>query len=529
VPIVDAVVIGAGPNGLVAANMLADAGWDVLLCEASEHIGGAVRSAEITAPGFSSDLFSAFYPLAAASPVIQSLGLADFGLSWTHAPQVLAHLFPDDQAVVLSRDLATTAASVERFGAGDGQAWQAMVELWARIEAPMLDALMHPLPAPGPVTRLLRTLGPADALRLARMAVLPVRRLGQEWFSGPGAPILLAGNALHADLPPEGAGSGIYGWLLCMLGQRVGFPVPVGGAQLLSGAMAARLQARGGQVRTSAPVVRLELRGNGVRAVILDTGERIETRRAVIADVPAPVLYTELVGPDQLPARLVEDIKRFQWDAPTMKLNWALRAPIPWSNPEVRSAGTVHLGVDLDGLTRYAGALAVRRPPPEPFVLMGQMTTADASRSPAGTESAWAYTHLPHGCEGRPEVIAGQTERVETLIERHAPGFTDLIIGRAVQSPSVLAAENPSLRHGAINGGTAQLHQQLVFRPIPGLGGASTPIDRLFLGSSSAHPGGGVHGACGANAAVAALRRNGRLGSLRRRLLDGTLARLYRD
>lgn len=527
-PLADAVVIGAGQNGLVAANLLAEAGWDVVLCEATAHVGGAVRSAEITAPGFSSDLFSAFYPLAAASPAIQQLHLEDHGLRWSHAPQVLAHLFPDDRAVVLSRDLEETVESVEQFGPGDGLAWRELVQQWTEIEQPLLDALMHPLPALAPLTRLLRGLGPADALRLARLAVLPVRRLGEERFTGTGAPMLLAGNALHADLPPEGAGSGLYGWLLCMLGQRYGFPVPVGGAGALTAAMAERLRGLGGEIRLSSPVTELEIDASGVRAVRLDSGERIGARYAVIADVPAPVLYEQLIGPARLPDRLVEDLQSFQWDAPTLKLNWALDAAIPWRNRQLAGAGTVHLGVDLDGLTRYAADLAVRRPPEQPFVLLGQMTVADASRSPAGTESVWAYTHLPHGVEPNQDVIAEQSRRVEDLIERHAPGFGALIRGRAVQSPTALSAENPSLVHGAINGGTAQLHQQLIFRPVPGLGGASTPIDRLFLGSSSAHPGGGVHGACGSNAAIAALRRAGRFGRTRRRLIEAGMRRIYR-
>ncbi|HEX2902689.1 MAG TPA: NAD(P)/FAD-dependent oxidoreductase, partial [Jatrophihabitans sp.] len=342
------------------------------------------------------------------------------------------------------------------------------------------------------------------------------------------APVLLAGNALHSDLPPEAAGSAVYGWLLCMLGQRFGFPVPVGGAGALTQAMAKRFRARGGQLRTSAPAIGLEIAGGAVRAVRLASGERLAARRAVIADVPAPVLYEQLIGADRLPPRVVADIQRFQWDAPTLKVDWALSSRIPWTNRQVAEAGTVHLGVDLDGLTRYTADLAMRRPPAEPFVLLGQMTTADASRSPAGTESVWAYTHLPHGMEPDTDAIAEQVARVEALLERHAPGFAGLVLGRKVQAPGDLVEENPSLQHGAINGGTAQLHQQLIFRPIPGLGGASTPIDRLYLGSSSAHPGGGVHGACGANAAIAALKRAGRLGGPRRRLMELAMRQLYR-
>ncbi len=231
---VDAVVVGAGHNGLVAANLLADAGWQVLVCEASEHVGGAVRSAEVTAPGYLSDLFSAFYPLSAASPVIRALELENWGLRWTHAPDVLAHVFPDDRCAVLSRDLDRTAASLDSFAAGDGDAWRELVADWARIEEPLLQALFTPLPALRPAARLLGRLGTGGALRTARLALLPVRRLGEELFDGPGGTILLAGNALHADLAPEGAGSGVYGWLLAMLGQRYGFPVPVGGSGRLA-------------------------------------------------------------------------------------------------------------------------------------------------------------------------------------------------------------------------------------------------------------------------------------------------------
>jgi phytoene dehydrogenase-like protein len=524
----DAVVIGAGHNGLVAANLLADQGWDVVVCEATPQLGGAVRSAEVTSPGYLSDLFSAFYPLSAASPVLRALELDRYGLHWTHSPSVLAHVFPDDRCAVLSRDLDQTAASVEEFAAGDGAAWRAMAEQWESIRQPLIDALFTPLPALGPALRLLGGLGGAGALRMARMALLPVRRLGEERFNGAGAPILLAGNALHADLPPEGAGSAIYGWLLAMLGQSYGFPVPVGGAGMLTQSLANRLAAGGGTLRLSSPVESIEISDGAAVAVRLASGERIRARRAVLADVTAPALYRDLVGEANLPAGFVADLDNFQWDSPTLKIDWAVRSKVPWTAAGARGAGTVHLGVDLDGLTRYAADLATRQIPRQPFLLFGQMTTADPSRSPAGTESAWAYTHLPPGVEFSDEAIAEHVDRVEATVERHAPGFADLVAGRYVQSPLRLEQENPSLVHGAVNGGTAQLHQQLVFRPVPGFGGASTPIDRLFLSGSSAHPGGGVHGAPGSNAARAALARNGLLGGGRRKASELVMGRLYR-
>jgi phytoene dehydrogenase-like protein len=525
----DAVVIGAGHNGLVAGTMLADAGWEVVLCEATEHVGGAIRSGEVTARGYLSDLFSAFYPLAAASPVLKALDLHRHGLHWTHAPSVLAHVFPDDRCAVLSRDVAETAASVDQFAPGDGAAWTALTRQWQDISQPLIDALFTPLPALRPAQRLFRALGTADALRLARMLAQPVRRFGDERFDGDGAPMLFAGNALHTDLGPDGAGSAAFGWLLTMLGQTAGYPVPIGGAGALSQALADRFRAAGGSIRLNSPVTAVEVESGAARGVRLADGETIRARRAVLADVTAPALFFSLVGPQHLPSRFIADLRNFQWDAPTMKVDWALSGRIPWTAAGASGAGTVHLGVDLDGLSEYAAALSTRRVPERPFLLLGQMTTADPSRSPAGTESAWAYTHLPSGLEFSSEVIDRQVRRLEEAIERHAPGFTDLIAGRYVQSPAVLESENPSLVSGAVNAGTAQLHQQLIFRPVPGLGGAATPIDRLFLSGASAHPGGGVHGGPGANAARAALGRNRRLGAVRRAATSALMNRIYRD
>jgi phytoene dehydrogenase-like protein len=371
-------------------------------------------------------------------------------------------------------------------------------------------------------------LGAADALRFARFAIQPVRRFGDERFAGEGAPLLLAGNALHTDLAPEGAGSAIYGWLLAMLGQTYGFPVPTGGARRLVDALTDRLAARGGQLRLGARVERVLVEGGAAVGVRLAGGETIRARRAVLADTAAPALYRDLVGVEHLPSRLVRDLDSFQWDARTLKVNWALSGPIPWTAPGARGAGTVHLGVDMDGLTYYAAALAARRMPRQPFLLVGQMTTADPTRSPDGTESAWCYTHLPEQTEITADDVATHVERIENTMQRHAPGFRELVLGRSVQSPAQLEDADANLVGGAINGGTANLHQQLVFRPVPGLGGAETVVDRLYLAGSSAHPGGGVHGGPGHNAALAALRRDALTGPLRRRVLRFAMERIYR-
>lgn len=528
VEVVDAVVIGSGPNGLVAANLLADAGWDVLVLEAAPEPGGAVRTAEITAPGFRNDLCSAFYPLGAASPVISELGLEDHGLRWRHAPAVLAHVLPDDRHVLLSRDLDRTARSLAAFDERDADAWRAEFANWQRIRVPLLEAITRPFPPVRAGGRLARALGAADLLRFARMATLTARGLGAERFAGLGARVLLAGSAMHTDLGPDDAGGAVFGWLLTMLGQDVGFPVPEGGAGCLTGALLRRLSERDGKVTCGRPVTSVLVAGGRAMGVRDAEGGVVRARRAVLADVPAPALYRDLVGAEHLPARLVSDLARFTWDDATIKVDWALSAPVPWTAAEVGQAGTVHLGGDLDGLADISNDLACGRVPHDPFLLIGQMTTADPTRSPEGTESLWAYTHVPRGQRWTRDRLRRRADRIEQAVERHAPGFRDRILARAIAGPADLEEHNPSLVEGAINGGTAAIHQQLVFRPVPGTGRADTPVDRLYLAGASAHPGGAVHGAAGANAARAALARDGWAGPAYRAGIRAAHRLLYR-
>jgi phytoene dehydrogenase-like protein len=296
----------------------------------------------------------------------------------------------------------------------------------------------------------------------------------------------------------------------------------------LAQALLSRLQSRGGSVEYGRPVARvLHARGTAVGVRDAD-GEPVRARRAVLADVSAPVLYENLVGLDALPAAFATDVRHFQWDNATIKIDWALSAPIPWTAAGARGAGTVHLGVDLDGLSHYGADLVRGRVPETPFILLGQMTTSDPSRSPAGTESAWAYTHVPQERAGDTGRMREHAELMESVIERQAPGFRASILARHVKLPADLQEHDPSLFGGAVNGGTAALHQQLIFRPVPGLGRADTPIDRLYLASASAHPGGGVHGAPGANAARAALTRNGPAGRPYGAVVRAAHRRLYR-
>lgn len=521
----DAVVIGAGHNGLVAANVLADAGWDVVVFETQPEPGGAVRSGELTIPGFVHDLFSAFYPLAAASPVLRRLDLESFGLRWRHAPAVLAHPTPDGRCAVLSTDMAETVASLDTYAPGDGDAWGRLYGLWQRVGDDFIHALLSPFPPVLPAATLAARLGPGGVIRFARHLTLPVRRLAEEEFAGAGGGLLLAGNALHTDLSPEGAASALFGWLLCSLGQQYGFPVPEGGAGQLIAALVRRLESRGGRVECGVRVAKVLVRGNRAVGVVTADGREVDARRAVLADVVAPLLFLDLVGADHLPAGFLDDLRRFQYDHGTVKVDWALDGPVPWAADQVGRAGTVHLGDSMDDLSIYTTELVTGRLPRDPFLVLGQMTTADATRSPAGTETVWAYTHVPQRPRGDAagELTgtwdAGEAERfadrMEAKVERYAPGFRDRVLARHVFTPPTLAQANESLVQGAVNGGTAQIHQQAIFRPTPGLARPETPIRGLYLASSSAHPGGGVHGAPGANAAHAALSASRR----RRRLV----------
>ena len=370
---VDAVVIGAGPNGLVAANLLADRGWSVTVLEEQPEPGGAVRSAETLLPGFVTDLFSGFYPLAAVSPVIATSTSNSMGCGGAVHRSCWPTPAPDGSCAVISRDVDETAASLDAFAAGDGNAWRRLYGLWTRLQDPLLGALFTPFPPVRHGLRLLARLGAGDALRFTRMALLPVRRLGDEEFTGAGAPALLGGNALHTDLGPDSAGSGLFGWLLCMLGQSAGFPAPAGGAGQLAGALTRRLRARGGEVRCGTRVTQVVVRGRRAVAVRLADGSSVDAARAVVADVDAPQLFRELVGEELLPASLTRDLRRFHWDNATVKINWALRGPIPWTARDAGRAGTVHVTGGMDAMTAFSAHLAMGLVPAEPMLVLGQI------------------------------------------------------------------------------------------------------------------------------------------------------------
>ncbi len=532
----DAIVIGAGPNGLVAANHLADQGWSVLVLEAQPDVGGAVRSASDVHRGFIHDTFSSFYPLAAASPAIASLELEKHGLTWVHAPAVLGHPLPGGEWALLHHDREATAHHMESQQPGDGEAWLRLCTAWDRIGDQLLGALLTPFPPVRAGAGVLARLRSAGGLELVRLLLTPALNVGEGRFAGTAPRILIAGNAGHADIPLNAPGSGLMGILMTMLAQTVGFPVPRGGSGELSRAMARRLEGAGGDIRCSHPVTGVTVRSRRATGVTTADGQRFTARHAVIADVAAPNLFGGLVPTDDLPARTMRRMSSFQLDPGTVKVDWALDGRVPWASAPSTAPGTFHVAESVEDMTEALGQVSTGSIPTKPFMLAGQMTTCDPTRSPQGTESLWAYAHVPQ----HPRRDAGDggivgtwdsddcerfADRMQGRIEALAPGFGSRILSRRVLGPRELEARDANLIGGAINQGTTQLHQQLVFRPVPGWGRAETPLGNLYLGSASAHPGGGVHGAAGMNAARAAIahRNVGRLSP--GRALSGRLSR----
>ncbi len=470
----DAVVIGSGPNGLVAAITLAQAGLEVVVHEAADTPGGGVRSAELTLPGFTHDVCSGVYPLAVGSPAFRELGL---DVEWVHPPATLAHPFDGGEAVTLERDVGETAA---QLGA-DAEAYRTLVAPLARTWDAIAPLLLAPLvpPSPRAAVRLARALGPVRAVRAALDAAADARSLAERTFRGTEARSLLAGNAAHSILPLDRRPTGAFALALTMLGHAAGWPIARGGAQRLTDALVERLRSLGGELVLGSRVDALPSHG------------------LVMADVSPPELLRLARG--RLPNAYAQALRRYRFGPGAFKLDWALDGPIPWRAEACARAGTVHLGATLDELTAserapWRGALASR-----PFVLLSQPSLFDPARAPAGNHTAWAYCHVPHGWEGDATAV------IEAQVERFAPGFGQRILARHTLGPQALEAHNPSLVGGDINGGAMTLGQSL-FRPAARLVPYRTGARGVYLCSASTPPGGGVHGMCGYHAAHRALR-----------------------
>ena len=494
-----AVVIGSGPNGLAAAITLARAGHAVTVLEAADRPGGAVATEELTLPGFRHDTFSAVYPAGGASPVFAQFPLAEHGLRWIHPEVCCAHPLPEGGGAALYRDVERTAVSLEALSSGDGERWRAfaapLLDAFAALRATMLSGF----PPVAGAAWLTRRLGARGALELARVTLMPAEALARELFRAPGARAWLYGSALHTDTPLDAAGSAIGAAYLNLLGHGSGWPSPEGGAGRLAQALVSYLESLGATVRTGAPVTAVTTRAGRVTGVRLRGGEGVDAG-IVIADV-MPRALVRLTGGD-LPAGYARALTRYRHGPATLKVDWALDGPIPWTDVAARGAGTVHVGGGEDEVVAASRAMAAGLPE-RPFLLLGQQTVADPGRAPAGQHTAWAYTRGPAGLDWAAATPA-HVERIEAQVERFAPGFRDRILARHIMGPADLQARNDNLVHGDVGGGSYAA-DQLIFRPLPALIPYRTPVRGLYLGSAATFPGGGVHGVCGRAAARVAL------------------------
>jgi phytoene dehydrogenase-like protein len=464
----DAVVVGAGPNGLAAAITIAQTGRSVALFEAKSLAGGAVCSAEVTVPGFVHDLCSAVYPLAVGSPFFRLLPLARYGLEWIHSPAALAHPFDDGTALIVERSIEATSA---RLGE-DAVAYRKLMAPLAGQWESLSTAILAPPHWPH---------HPAQLARFGLSAIQPARQFSERKFRSDRTRALFAGLAAHSMLPLEYWGSAAFGLVLGASAHALGWPIIRGGAQKLADALAAHFRSLGGEVFLNHPI---------------ETLAELPSARTVICDV-TPRQLRKIAG-RELSRAYRERLKKFRYGMGAFKIDWALSDPVPWRAAECRQAATVHLGASLPEIAASERMAWRGFHFDRPFVLLAQPSLFDESRAPAGKHTLWAYCHVPNGS------TFDMTERIEAQIERFAPGFRDTILARCVAPPAELERRNANLVGGDINGGAPVL-SQLFYRPTRRLYATSRP--GLYLCSSSTPPGGGVHGMCGHFAARQALRQ----------------------
>jgi phytoene dehydrogenase-like protein len=465
----DAIVVGAGPNGLAAAIALARAGLDVLLVEAEARPGGGARTEELTLPGFLHDTCSAVHPLGLESPFFSSLPLAQQGLEWIDTPVACAHPLDDGAAAVLERGVRGTADGL----GSDGASWEKQMAGWAARWPTLLPQLLGPLHVPG------------DPWTLARFGITGLRSAARvaARFESARARALWAGLAAHSFLPLERSPSAAFGLVLALSGQVGGWPIPRGGSERITRALTTALDTLGGEITLGWRIARLD-ELPPARALLLDL-----TPRQVLA-----------LARDRLPDAYARRLARYRYGPAAFKIDYALAGAVPWKDPACARAATVHLGGTFEEVAAAERSCWRGEMPEKPFVLFSQPTAFDPSRAPAGRHVGWAYAHVPHGWQG------DATDRLEAQIERFAPGFRDLVLARAVRGPRELERGNANLVGGDINGGAQDL-AQLFSRPAGLWDPYFTGTPGLFLCSSSTPPGGGVHGMCGWHAARSALRR----------------------
>ncbi|HEY1705074.1 MAG TPA: NAD(P)/FAD-dependent oxidoreductase [Trebonia sp.] len=486
----DSVVVGSGPNGLIGAVTLAEAGQRVLLVEGAAEFGGGLRSFDLD--GATCDLCATVLPLAKASAAFRNL---DLPVEWAFPAVQAAHPLDGEDAALIYRDERRTAAELGNPGsigdpgsAGgargrggetrDARAWRATVGATARGEAPLIDTLLSPLSVPR---------APLQAARFGALGLLPASSLARALFHGKHARALFAGMAAHSVLDLRAPVTGAYGLLLAALAHQAGWPLVRGGSHKLAEALVDRLRQLGGEAEANHPVRDLSDVPRA-RTILLDL-----TPRQVLA-----------VCGDRLPAGYARRLRRFRYGPGVFKVDWLLSGPVPWRDHRISGAGTVHLGGTCEEIVASEAEVAAGRHPERPFTLAVQPGAADPTRAPAPKHVFYAYCHVPNGSD------QDMTRAIEDQVERFAPGFRDLITARVTHGPAALERHNPNLVGGDIGGGSAAL-TQFVSRPVLSPNPWATPLPGVYLCSASTPPGGGVHGMGGYHAARLALRRGTRL------------------
>lgn len=469
-PSYDAVVVGAGPNGLSSAIVLARAGLSVLVIEGEAKAGGGCRSEALTLPGFVHDPCSTVHPLGMSSHFFKALELERYGLQWVQPAACVAHLLSDGTAVLMDQSLAVTA---ERLGS-DGPAYARLLSPFVERFDDLMKMILGPLRAP------------SDPLLLGRfgwVGLQSLRRVAGQRFRGEAAPALLAGMAAHAMLPLDRAATTSFALVLGAAAHAVGWPLARGGSQSISDALVACLRALGGELVLGERVTRMD---------------RVPTARAYLFDV-TPRQLLGILG-DAMPRAYARRLERFRYGPGVFKMDWALDGPIPWQDLRCRQAGTVHLSGSLADVSAAEAAVHAGKIAEQPFTLLVQPSLFDPTRAPPAAHTAWAYCHVPHGS------TQDVSETIEAHVERFAPGFRRLIRARSTKNAADMERFNQNYIGGDINGGLADLGQ-LLFRPVTRVDPYATALDNVFLCSSSTPPGGGVHGMCGYWAAQTVLRK----------------------
>jgi phytoene dehydrogenase-like protein len=466
----DAIIVGSGPNGLAAAITLARAGCSVLVYESNGTIGGGARSAELTLPGFVHDVCSAVHPLAAGSPFFRTLPLERFGLEWIQPEIPLAHPLDDGSAACLYKDVDLTAEQLQEDSGAYRRLMKPLAGNWENLSIEFLQPILH-------VPR-----HPFVLARFGVPALCPATLLGNFIFKGEPARALFAGIAAHSFLPLEALVSSAFALVLGLAGHAVGWPIPRGGSQRISNALAAYLRELGGNIEVNHRIENLR---------------DLPKSRAILLDVSVWE-FLRIAG-QQLPARYRRRLESFRHAPGIFKIDYALSEPIPWKAEACRRAGTIHLGGGIDEIAAAEREVARGKIPDAPFVLVAQQSLFDATRAPRNQHTLWAYCHVPFDCK------MDMSDQIESQIERFAPNFRDCVLARHKMGPADLEKANPNLAGGDINGGAANL-MQLIARPILSPSPYRTPLPGVYLCSASTPPGGGVHGMCGYHAARVALR-----------------------